>query len=45
MTYRCNLDYVLFGVLGVPLFREHTCFEDGDLCDFKIKLDKKPMEY
>ena len=24
MPYLCNLDYVMFGVLGVPLFREHT---------------------
>lgn len=41
----CNLDYVMFGVFGVPLFREHTCFEDGDYCDFKLKMDAKPMEY
>lgn len=45
MPYLCNLDYVMFGVLGVPLFREHTCFEDGDFCDFRIKLGEKPMEY
>lgn len=25
-----NLDYVMFGAFDVPLFREHTCFEDGD---------------
>ena len=45
MPYLCNLDYVMFGAFGVPLFREHTCFEDGDYCDFKLKLDAKPMEY
>lgn len=45
MPYLCNLDYVMFGVFGVPLFREHTCFEDGDYCDFKLKIDEKPMEY
>lgn len=45
MPYLCNLDYVMFGLLGVPLFREHTCFEDGDFCDFKIKIGEKPMEY
>ena len=45
MPYLCNLDYVMFGVFGVPLFREHTCFEDGDYCDFKLKMDTKPMEY
>lgn len=45
MPYLCNLDYVMFGVFGVPLFREHTCFEDGDYCDFKLKMDASPMEY
>ncbi len=45
MPYLCNLDYVMFGAFGVPLFREHTCFEDGDYCDFKLKIDEKPMEY
>ena len=45
MPYLCNLDYVMFGVFGVPLFREHTCFEDGDYCDFKLKMDEKPLEY
>ena len=45
MPYLCNLDYVMFGVFGVPLLREHTCFEDGDYCDFKLKLDAKSMEY
>ena len=30
LCYLCNLDYVVFGVLGVPLYREHTYFEDGD---------------
>lgn len=45
MPYLCNLDYVMFGAFGVPLFREHTCFEDGDYCDFKLKIDANPMEY
>ena len=45
MPYLCNLDYVMFGVFGIPLYREHTCFEDGDYCDFKLKIDAKPMEY
>lgn len=45
MPYLCNLDYVMFGVFGVPLFREHTCFEDGDYCDFKLKLGAEPMPY
>ncbi len=43
MPYLCNLDYVMFGVFGVPLFREHTCYADGDYCDFKLKLDAKPL--
>ena len=37
MPYLCNLDYVMFGVLGVPLYRRHTCFADGDYCDFSLK--------
>ncbi|MBQ8953867.1 MAG: L-2-amino-thiazoline-4-carboxylic acid hydrolase [Clostridia bacterium] len=45
MPYLCNLDYVMFGVFGIPLFREHTCFEDGDYCDFKLKINAKPMAY
>ena len=45
MPYLYNLDYVNFGLLGAPLFREHTCFEDGDYCDFKLKLDAKPLAY
>ena len=45
MPYLCNLDYVMLGVMEIPLFREHTCFEDGDYCDFKIKWDEKPMKY
>ena len=44
MPYLCNLDYVMFGVLGVPLFREHTCAEDG-YCDFRLKLGVEPMPY
>ena len=45
MPYLCNLDYVMFGAFDVPLFREHTCFEDGDYCDFKLRLGEKPLEY
>ena len=45
MPYLCNLDYVMFGVLGAPLYREHTCFEDGDYCDFKLKIGAKPLSY
>ena len=39
MPYLCNLDYVMLGFFGLPLYREHTYFEDGDYCDFKIKLN------
>lgn len=45
MPYLCNLDYVMFGVLGVPLYREHTCFEDGDYCDFKLKNGAETLPY
>ncbi len=45
MPHLCNLDYVMFGVMGAPLYREHTCFEDGDYCDFKLKLDAEVLPY
>lgn len=45
MPYLCNLDYVMFGVLGAPLCREHTCFEDEDYCDFKLKIGAKPLSW
>ena len=45
MPYLCNLDYVMFGIVGAPLFREHTCMEEGCCCDFKLKIDAEPMEY
>ena len=35
---------VMFGMLGAPLFRSRTCFED-DFCDFKLKLGAKPLSY
>lgn len=44
MPYLCNLDYVMFGILGAPLFREHTCMDDG-FCDFKLKAGAEPMQY
>ena len=44
MPYLCNLDYVMFGILGAPLFREHTCFEGG-FCDFKLKAGTEPLPY
>ncbi len=44
MPYLCNLDYVMFGALNAPLYREHTCFEDGDYCDFKLKKGAEIMK-
>lgn len=44
MPYLCNLDYVMFGELNVPLYRSHTCFEDGDYCDFNVKVDAEVMK-
>ena len=32
----------MFGILGAPLFREHTCM-DGGYCDFKLKLAAEPL--
>lgn len=37
MPYLCNLDYVMFGQLGVPLYREKTCASGDAYCDFKLK--------
>ena len=45
MPYLCNLDYVMYGVLGVPLYREHTCFIEGDYCDFKVKEGAGSLTY
>ena len=45
MPYLCNLDYIMFGIIGVPLFHAHTCMEDGGCCDFKLKVDAEPMPY
>ena len=45
MPYLCNLDYVMFGVLGVPLYRRHTCFANGDYCDFSLKSGVQPLPY
>lgn len=44
MPYLCNLDYVMFEELDVPLYRSHTCFDDGDYCDFNIKADAEVLE-
>ena len=45
MPYICNLDYAMYGELGVPLYRTRTCAEDGDCCDFSLKADAPCMEY
>lgn len=44
LPYLCNLDYVMFGIMGVPLLRTCTCF-DGSYCDFTRKVDAQPMPY
>lgn len=44
MPYICNLDYAMCGVLGAPLYRTHTCFADGDYCDFCMKPGAPIME-
>lgn len=44
MPYICNMDYTMYGALGVPLFRTHTVFADGDCCNFSVKPGAKPME-
>ncbi|MGI5174380.1 L-2-amino-thiazoline-4-carboxylic acid hydrolase [Treponema sp. OMZ 840] len=37
MPYLCNLDYVMFGKMGVSLYRENTCACGDGYCDFKMK--------
>ena len=37
MPYLCNLDYVMFGSVGLSLAREKTCAAGDDCCDFKVK--------
>jgi len=44
MPYLCNLDYAMFGALGAPLYRTHTCFEDEDYCDFSMKPGAEIMD-
>ncbi|NLL92138.1 MAG: L-2-amino-thiazoline-4-carboxylic acid hydrolase [Ruminococcaceae bacterium] len=45
MPYICNLDYVMFGVLGAPLYREHTIAAGDDYCDFKLKSGAATLKY
>jgi|GEM_PF-5697746 len=45
MPYLCNLDYVVFGILGASLYRERTIAENGDYCDFKLEADAPAMDY
>lgn len=45
MPYLCNLDYVMFGILGVPLYREYTIAAGNAYCDFKLKAGAEPLEY
>lgn len=45
MPYLCNLDYVMFGAFGAPLYRECTIASGDGYCDFKLKSDAGVMEY
>lgn len=45
MPHLCSLDYVMFGIPGAPLYRSHTCYMDGDHCDFTLKPGAPIMEY
>lgn len=44
MPYLCNLDYIMFGAYGVPLYREQTIAGGGDYCDFKLKLGAEVLK-
>ncbi len=45
MPYLCNLDYVMFGILGAPLYREKTCASGDEYCDFKLKSGADILPY
>ena len=45
LPWLCNLDYVMYGVLGVPLFREHTIADGEAYCDFNLKYAEQPLPY
>ena len=45
MPYLCNQDYVMFGVPGAPPYREQTCLENEDYCDFKLKIGAELPPY
>ncbi|MCT4596047.1 MAG: L-2-amino-thiazoline-4-carboxylic acid hydrolase [Anaeromicrobium sp.] len=42
IPYLCNLDYVLFGKLGIELIRTKTLAWGCDCCDFRIKKNGTP---
>ena len=37
MPCLCDLNYVIFGAFGIPVYRTHTCLTGGNLC---IKSDE-----
>ena len=39
--YMCQLDYILFGVMGLELTRTMTLAQGCPMCDFRLKLVKK----
>lgn len=39
LPYLCNLDYIMFGKMGLSLYREKTCATGDGYCDFKFKKD------
>ncbi len=34
-----------YGIRSVSDIMGNTCFKDGDYCDFKLKVDAKPITY
>lgn len=45
MPYLCNLDYVMFGKMGLSLYREKTCATGDGYCDFKFKKNGSIPSY
>ncbi|MCP1102489.1 L-2-amino-thiazoline-4-carboxylic acid hydrolase [Aequitasia blattaphilus] len=39
MPYLCNFDYIMFSKMGVSLYREKTCADGDEYCDFKVKAN------
>lgn len=37
MRYLCNLNYVVFGAFGIPVYRTHTCLIGANYCESDLR--------